>query len=647
MFRDWRLRARALLTRSAVESDIDEELRFHIDRQVEWHMARGLSRADAVRRARVEFGGLDQVKEEYRDALGVRLVEGCWRDLRLAVRTLRATPVVTVVAILSLALGIGANTAIFGLINSLIFRPLPVDAPEQLVVLTAGADSVSYPVWQQLRAHQRLFDGGFAWFRPRLSLTASGEAQMVNGIFASGKFFEVLRVDPFLGRAFTEADDHIGGGPGGPVAVLGHDFWRRHYRESPDAIGKQLVIERVSYTIIGVSAPGFFGPDVGRSFDVVLPLNTEPLLRGPDSLLDEPNSRFLSVMFRLRPDQSPRSATAALAAVQPQIRDLTVPPDLSSAARARYLTDPFRLEAAASGVSRLNSWRQPLFLMFAVVGSVLLIACANIANLLLARAAARRHEMSVRVAMGAPRGRLLTQLFTESLLLAGTGAALGLLFSHWASRLLVNQLSTQITRVHLELSVDWRVITFTSALTCGTAVLCGIMPAIRGSRANPNESLLGRSGAAARQTPVASALIVAQVALSLVLLVGAGLFVRTFAMLATLPIGFQTNRLVAATVTARSTQFDRESLPGVFQRVREAALAVPGTERVAMSRIAPIAGVSSNVTFHLQGGGRLEPAYQAHVNAVSPDWFATLGVRVVRDATFQKPIAADHQELRW
>ena len=266
MLSDWMLRLRALLKRTAVERDIDDELRFHFDHQVESYVARGLARAEAVRRVRLEFGGLDQVKEEYRDALGVRLVEGLGRDLHFAVRALRATPIVTAVAVLSLALGIGANTAIFSLIDSLMLRRLPVKDPGRLVLVTnttPGVRGWSYPVWDQLHRLE-LFESSAAWSPRRFDLASRGETQFVDGLWTSGSFFETLGVSALIGRTLSERDDQPSGGPDGPVAVISHGFWQRHFDGAPDVVGRTLTLDGQAFTIVGVMPPEFFGMEVGR-----------------------------------------------------------------------------------------------------------------------------------------------------------------------------------------------------------------------------------------------------------------------------------------------------------------------------------------------------------------------------------------------
>jgi putative ABC transport system permease protein len=636
---DLLLRLRALFKPTAVDREIDEEVRFHIDRQIESYRKAGLDEAEAACRARLEFGGVDPIKEEYRDALGVRAVDELWRDVRLAFRSLRATPVVTAVAILSLALTIGPNTAIFSIVNSLLLRALPVHEPERLAMVAEVGRGTSWtnPIWEEIRGRADLFAGACAWATDRFDLAQGGQAQMVNGIWASGGLFDVLGVRPIAGRALTVADDRRGGGRDGAVAVISYDFWLRHFNGAADAIGRPIMLTRVPFTIVGVTPPGFFGPDVGRAFDVIVPLGSEPLVRGKDSFLDGRSIWWLAVMVRLKSGQTIETARSALASVQKPIRQATLPPSQRPDDLDTYLTGAMTLTPAATGRSTLRtSYQRPLLTTLVVVGLVLLIACANIANLLLARAAARRHELSVRRALGASTLRLVQQLLTESIVLASAGAALGVLFAQWTSRVIVDQLSTPTNRVFLDLDPDWRVFAFTAGVTVLTALIFGTVPAFRASRVPPMGSMKeGGRGLASERSGMASGLIVVQVAVSLMLVVVAGLFVRTFVALATLPLGLEPDRVLLVTVTAPQSRFVKTELDAIFDRVRVAVAAVPGVPQAALSWLPPITGGGGwNNQVTIQGAPASGRQHLTNMNAITPHWFAAVGTPLVAGRDF-------------
>jgi predicted permease len=557
------------------------------------------------------------------------------------------------VAVLSLALGIGANTAIFSIVNSLLLRALPVREPQQLALVTddpnRGITSWTNPIWEQIRQRRDAFDGAFAWSTSRFNLSAGGETQFVDGIWASGGLFDTLGVTAMLGRTFTETDDARGGGPDGPVTVISYAFWQRRFGGAADAVGRTLNIERIPYTIVGVTPADFFGPDVGRAFDVAIPIGTEPLLRGKESALDEKWFWWLTVMVRLKPGQSVDAATATLRGLQPQIREGSLP-DGPPGAVGDYLKEKFTLVAAGTGNSGLRRrYERPLLTILVVVALVLLIACANIANLLLARATARRHEWSVRLALGAPRWRLARQLLTESLLLSGAGAALGVLIARWGSRLLVRQLSTQTTTVFLDLTLDWRVLAFTSAVTIVTAILFGTAPAFRAAAVAPIEALKEHGAASARGASAArryafvgglnlsSGLVVAQVALSLVLVVAAGLFMRTFGSLANLHLGFDRDRVLLVNINAQRTDIPPADRLATWARIRERVLAVPGVAAAAVSFVTPVSGNTWNNRIEVSGSVSLpERQRQSNFNAITPGWFTTFGTPVLAGRDFNE-----------
>ena len=397
-------------------------------------------------------------------------------DVKEALRSLRATPIVACIAVVSLALGIGANAALFSILNSLMFKTLPVRDPGRLVIVDDG--SWTNPIWEQIRERRHdLFEDAFAWSGTRFNLSDRGATDFVTGVWASGSMFDVLGVHAMLGRTFTPSDDARGGGAGGPVAVISYAFWQRRFGGAADAVGRPLTISGVTVTVIGVMPPSFLGPNVGRRADVIVPIGVRALMPDGAGTLDGRSNWWLEIMGRLQPGETSEQASARLDSLQPEIRRVTMPQNWDGRAQREYLKEPLRLVPAATGTSDLRrSYLAPLEVALAVVGAVLLIACANLANLLLARAAARRHEMSVRLALGATRWRLAKQLLAESAILAAAGGGMGLLIARWGGSLLVRQLSTQQNVVTLDLSTDWRVVAFTAAIAAATTLVFGVAP---------------------------------------------------------------------------------------------------------------------------------------------------------------------------
>ncbi len=558
-------------------------------------------------------------------------------DIRNALRALKATPVVTVVAVLSLALGIGANTAIFSLVNGLLLRALPVRDPQRLVVLDKG--SWPNPVWEQIRDRQaECFDGATAWSAARFDLARGGKAEFVEGLWTSGSFFEVLGVPPILGRTIQVSDDRRGGGPDGPVAVISYAFWQRHFGGAADAVGRAITLNRVSFTIIGVTPSGFFGPQVGRSFDVAIPIGAEPLLHGKESWLDRRSTWWLSIMARLKAGQSVKEAENRLRAIQPQIREATLPPDWRPEDLKRYLQDAFVLTSAAGGPSFLRErYGRPLLTMMVMVTLVLIIACANIANLFLARAAARRRELSLRIALGASRLRIAAQLLVEGLMLAGLGAALGMLAASWGAGLLVRQLSTQRNTIFLDLELDWRVLLFTATVAVTTALLFGTAPALRAARVEPIEALKsqGRGFAGEGRGVLSNPLVVAQVAISLVLIVAGGLFLRTFSGLSNLKLGFDRDPVLIVRMDAQRCAAEPSQRPFLYHRVRDAVASVPGVSHAGVSVVTPVSGSTWNNRLEFPDGPPLsERERTVNMNLLSPDWFATYGTSILAGRDF-------------
>jgi len=555
-----------------------------------------------------------------------------WRD---AFRSLRATPIVTAVAVLSLALGIGANTALFSILNSLILKTLPVRDPGSLVLVDGGP--WTNPIWQQIHdRRQHLFEDAFAWSSTRFDLSTHGETEYIPAAWASGELFDVLGVHAAIGRTFGPADDARNGGPDGPVAVISYGFWQRRFGGTPDVLGRRLTVNRLPVSIVGVTPSTFFGLEVGRTTEIIVPVNVRALMPGGVGTLDGRSTWWLDIIGRLRPGQTIDQAQTALQGIQPQIREATIPQNWNAAEQAHYLTDSkeFTLVNAATGESGLRkSYRAPLTTILVVVGAVLLIACANIANLLLARAAARRRELTVRLALGASRFRLARQLLAESLILAAAGAALGLFVARWGGALLVRQLATPTTGVALDLALDWRVLAFTSGVALLTSLIFGLGPAVGIRAIAPDEALKAesRSVAGDRRFSIRSLLVIGQVALSLCLVVAAALFLKTLTSLVYAPIGFDADRLIVASINAPST-IAADARGAFFERMQEATASVPGVERVAVSSLTPLGNSTWNTVVERDGDmpQLSDDDASPWVNAISPGWFATLGMRILR-----------------
>jgi predicted permease len=497
-----------------------------------------------------------------------------------------------------------------------------------------------YSFWQQIRQRPELFESAAAWSLTRFNLASGGESQFVEGLWATGSFFDTLGVEAALGRAFSDRDDRRGGGPDGPVAVISDSYWHRRFGRSADVLGRVVRLNDVPYTIVGVMPPRFFGTEVGRAFDFIVPLHTEPLSRGRDSAVDNPGTNFLTVIARLGERQGHEAGVTALRLAQPVIREAVVAPFLQMATPellAGYLSSPFTVVTAETGFSNLRGqYERPLMVVSVVVALVLVVACVNIASLLLARAVARRQELKVRMALGASRWRLARQLFTESLALAVAGAGLGVAMAPSVGGFLVRQLSTPVDVVFLDTSIDVRVLAFAVAATAITVLLFGTVPALRATRVSPIDSLKERGPAVSDQLHGGAAgwLIAMQVAVSIVLVVSAGLFVRSFASLAWKELGFEPERVLVVTVAPERTTVDLSQRRALYERVRRAVLALPDVGDAAISFLTPVATGGLTPPVEVEGAAS---AIRDEVfgNPISPGWFTTFGIRLVagRDIT--------------
>jgi predicted permease len=635
---------RALLRRRTLEQDLDDELRSYVETAAERHMAAGMTRDEALRAARMNLGSVAATKDAVRDVGWESRVESIVQDVFHACRGLRRSPGFAAVAIVTLALGIGINAAVFSIVNGLLLRKLPVPEPDRLATISSatalnmgfhGGLGWNFEMWERFRQHAGRFDGAFTRVSRELYLTGGVDRQPVQALFASGEFFSTLGVPAQLGRTFTTNDDARGGGPDGPVAVISHGLWQRQFGGT-NVIGRPIHVEGVAYTIVGVAPSAFIGIDIGQPFDVVLPLGTEPLVSGPRSLLDTPQALLLQVMVRLAPMQSHEAATTMLRELQPEILGAS-PEQLSR--MPVWLREPITLAPAGTGLADglRREYSSSLLALLAGVGLVLLIACVNLTNLVLARLRSRERELSVRLAIGASRWRLAQQLLIESSVVALIGAVAGLGIALWAGGAIVRQLSTQSVPIVLDLPLDWRVLAFTSAVTVVTMLIVGTAPAWRASRLIPTESLRhdrqrgsGKS-ALPRWRSASAGLVTAEVALSLVLLIGAGLFVRTLGRLADSPLGFDSEPVLVAAVDTSRANVSPSDRIAFFHRLVDEVSAVPGVARASASSDTPLAN---------PGLPALDDVVAMTI--VAPGWFQTYGIpmRSGRDIAVQDSATA-------
>ncbi|MBV9503076.1 MAG: ABC transporter permease [Acidobacteriaceae bacterium] len=641
-----------LFSKRQLESELSKELQDHLERQISDYIQSGLTEEEARRKALFVFGGIEQIREECREARGTRWLESTVQDLQFAVRILRKTPGFTFTAAATLALGIGANTAIFALLDAVRLRSLPVPDPGHLAVIqieggnnfgvSRNPDSLSYAVFEQVRDHQRGFSGVFAWAPSTFELGDGATRHAVNGYWVSGGFFSTLGVTPARGRLFTAQDDQPGCGT--PVAVISYGFWQSEFGGRDSAIGSKLLIEDHPTQIIGVAQASFAGPDVGNTFAIAVPLCSLPFYSPDDDALRRTDYSFLTVMGRRRPGWTLTQARDQLVSISPAVFQETSPAGYERSSHDNYLKSRLAAYPAKNGVSGLRDrYDTALWLLLGITGLVLLIACANLANLMLVRATTREREMAVRLAMGASRLRLIRQLLVEGLVLAATGAALGTLLARLFSRSIVLFLTTQRDSIYLDLGLNWNMFGFASALAVFTCVIFGLVPAFRGSKIDPGETIKagsrGMTGSRQRGW-FQGALIVGQIAISLVLLIAAALFVRSFWNVMTINPGFREKGIVVASLdfshlpplrskhgTPLEWTEDRATL--YFQNVMEELRALPQVTSTGTSTHVPLDGSSWTLEFHIS-----DEKGASKFTWVSPGYLETMGKALLQGRAF-------------
>jgi predicted permease len=609
------------------DDELDRELRDHLARQIADYTAGGMSRAEAERRARIALGGVDQVKESCRDVRRWRRIEDFATDVRYALRTLRKNPAFATAAILCLGLGMGAGTAIFALVDAALVRTLPVREPAELAIVrsrsTAGrGGSFSYPQFVHLREHASGVAGmlAYASFDPNVS--TADAADLPAGLLVSDNYFSLLGVEPAIGRTFAPSDD--------AVAVVSHRFWTTRFNADPGVVGRAITVNGQPFTIIGVAPRRFFGLEKGRSPDLFVPLTMSDRVRPNPARLARRNLFWLTVVARLRPDAVVGQVAEELTALQRQDTEAHA---AGMAAGLRNLLRDSRISfvRAAKGVSGVGEqYRSPLLVLTVTVALVLLIACANVASLLLIRGHARSRETAVRIALGAGRGRLLRQALTESLVLSSAGAIVGIVIASWAVHALTSLLVNRV----LDVTIDLRVLLVTLAATGTTALLCGGMPALRASRADLTPAFRADAGPDTRRRRfrAGNAIVAGQAAVCVLLLIAAGLFARTLANLRGLDAGFRAEQVVLATMDPSLNRYSADRADQFFAELVRRVSNLPSVQSVSLAD-------ASLLSWAYVDGLSVPGAGQTGASSrmVGPGFFETMGIplRAGRDFSVQ------------
>jgi len=575
-------------------------------------------------------------------------------DLRFGLRQLRLNPTFTAVAVLSLALGIGANTAIFQLIDAVRLRTLPVSDPQRLGYIDFAKGSqrsgwfstrsarLTYAQWEFIRDRQQAFSDTFVWSATQFNLSPSGKARYAQGLYVSAGFFRALGVAAALGRTFVPEDDTPG--CGSPGAVISDAFWQNEFGADPGIIGRTVRLDGHSFPVIGVTPPQFFGVEIGNRFDIAIPVCADPLFweKGKGRIPSR-TAWWLSAMGRLKPGWTIERANAQFKNLSPSLMSATLPESYRPEGRKKYLANKLTVTSGATGVSNLRrQYEDPLWILLATTGLVLLIACANLANLLLARASVREREIAVRQAIGASRTRLISQLLSESMLLAFFGAALGAVLAAMLSHGLLKFLTTPGNALYVGLGIDWHLLGFTAAIAVATCLLFGLAPALRATRVEPAAVMRasGRGLTAGRERfSLRRILVVAQVSFSLVLLAGALLFVRSLRKLMDVDPGFRPEGIVAISVDMRAAQYPKERIPEVKRQILAKLIARTGAISGSEVNMTPVSGSGWDEMVWEDGTSNAHK--DSMFNRAGQDYFRTMGTTFVAGRDFDS-----HDDLK-
>jgi predicted permease len=620
-------RLRASLRRGKVEREMDAEMRFHLEMETAENIRRGMNEEEARRVALRSFGGVEQVKEAYRDLSRFRLIDELWQDVRFSARLLLKQPVFLAVAVLTLALGIGANTAIFTVVNGVLIRSLPYREPSQLVLIDGPGVKWEDPHSEDCawgwRDHVKSFDqvAVFGAHEGGTNLTGAGEAERIEALDVSSNFFQTLGVSAVAGRLFGPEQEQP---ENQTVAVISSRLWQRRFEDAPDAIGKTIRLNGKNFTIIGVAPPELQYP---TKVDIWVPLS---FVKTPDNMVFNSHSAETRVFGRLK-------SGVTLAEAQAEMKAHSERAKLDWTIGVTPIFDEL-----------VGEVRQTLTLLMAAVGFVLLIACANVANLFLARSATRKKELAVRAALGAGRGRLIRQCLTESLLIGVMGGLAGLMLAVWLHRLLLAFSPPEIPRID-EITLDYRVLAFNAALALLTGVIVGLLPAIQGSKVDLIESLkddVQKIGAGASALSLKSALIAGEIALSLVLLIGAGLLLRSLTKVLSVDAGFERENVLSVSLSLPIPQYYKEpaKVPEFYRRLIEQISSIPGVKAAGATNKIPLSREDLfGAQFEVEGrpGPPRFPESYAPILWISPDYFKAMGIPLLQGRTFTE---ADRQQ---
>jgi len=642
----------ANLRRSRMESEMDAEMRFHVETYADDLVRGGMTREAAWRRAQVEFGGVEQKKEECRDARGVTLVENFLQDLKFGARMLRKNPGFATVAVMTLALGIGANAAIFTVINAVMLRPLPVPHPEELVAVgdptrvhswstgTPRTNSFSYPLYREVRDQNEVFSSLMASSRldyPRIIIDKGTEG--INARLVSGNYFQTLGVHAAAGRTFTEEEDQAPGKD--PVAVISHGYWERRFAGDASVLGRTVRVNSYPVTIVGVTEPGFIGEVVGDRIDIWVPLMMEPQLMPDRMFLENPDIASLLLIGRLKPHVSMQQAKANLDELVKRAWMGPLNARLSADDRSavKQMQINVQVSGGGRGLSRVREeFGAPLLLLMGMVALVLLAACINVANLMLARSAARRREMAVRFAVGAGAARVMRQMLTESLLLAGLGGGAGLLLAKWGASALVSMANAG-SGVRSLLALDWRVLAFTAGVCVLAALVSGFGPALQFVKVKLGPALKegGRESGTGARGKAGRILLSAQIATGVFVVMGASLLVRSMRNLQAEDLGYSREKLLLVRVDAGASGYPKPAVQGVTQELLLRFAALPGVRGVTASTNGLYSGGDSSDAILLDGSVPTNLEKSSGDDEIGPNYFSTIGIPMLlgREITWE------------